>query len=123
MWVYVPKAAKLSKFEKENLNKLINENIKNEFELKEMAKNIEIKSGRVYFYKWIEQKGDYGILLKPLKEGKYLEIPFARITLYDSSGRNCSAEYNQYNGKWFTLKEGSIADCIKFISDNLQYFY
>lgn len=123
MWVYAPEPAKLSKSEKEEIIKLTSELISKTNELKEKTKRIDIKSGRIYFYEWIEQKGNYGIPLKPLIDGKYMEMPFARLTLYDRAGNKCSAEYQRHNMKWFTLKEGNISECILFISENLQSFY
>lgn len=123
MWVRVPDPVKLTKIEKEEIIEQTNEIVNQTKVLKEKIKRIDIKSGRIYFYEWVEQKGKYGIPIKPLIEGKYIEMPFARVTLYEKAGKKCSAEYQRYNGKWFTLIEGSITECLLFISDNMESFY
>lgn len=123
MWVRVPEPVKLSKTEKEEMIKQTSEIISRTNVLKEKIKRFDIKSGRIYFYEWVEQKGNSGIPIKPLIEGKYIEMPFARVTLYEKVGDNCSAEYLRYNGKWFSLIEGSISECLLFISNNMESFY
>lgn len=114
MWVRVPEPVKLSKIERDEIIKLTIGIIAELNSLKEKTKRFDIKSSRIYFYEWIEQKGNYGIPIKPLIEGKYIEMPFARLTLYEKTGKKCSVEYQRYNGKWFTLGEGTITESCSF---------
>lgn len=117
-WVRVEQPEKFLKKDKEILKDTINCYFDNHKNLKERAKKVEIKAGRVYLYEYFEVDANSGTIIKPLIEGKYLEMPFARITIYDKQYEKCSAEYQQYNGKWFTILEGSLNNCIKYIAEN-----
>ena len=91
--------------------------------LKERVSRIELKAGRVYFYYYEEVSQTNGTLIKPLIEGKYLEFPFARLTIYDKTSEQSSTEYQRHNNKWFTLKEGTIGECLNYIENNMGRFY
>jgi hypothetical protein len=58
-----------------------------------------------------------------LIEGKYLELPMARITLYDKAGNRCTADWQRHNKQWINLFEGEISECLRFIAQNEQWFY
>lgn len=122
-WVYVPKPEKFAKDEKEAALYKITKCIEELEELKSKVKRTDMKAGRVYLYHYIEPFiSNYGTLIKPLIDGRYLELPFARITFYDKKGINCSTEYQRYTREWITLKEGSLEECIIYINKNERYF-
>jgi hypothetical protein len=50
------------------------------------------------------------------------EFPMARITLYDTLGNTCEADYQRHTGQWMNLYEGNITDCLTFIEENNQRF-
>jgi hypothetical protein len=121
--MYIPKPEKFTKSEKESALNNINKYVEEFAELKSKVKRADMKAGRVYLYHYIEPFiSGYGTLTKPLIEGKYLEFPFARITFYDKEGLNCSADYKRHNGKWITIKEGRLEECIIYINENGVYF-
>ena len=98
VWAFTPQPTKLVKNEKEALMKRINCYIETSNKLKEKVSRVEIKAGRVYFYELVEQFIPEGcIVLKPLIEGKYLEMPFGRLTLYDPRGDKCTADWQRHN--------------------------
>jgi hypothetical protein len=114
-WVYSPKPAKLTKEEKERIKNRVAEFVDSSKKLKEKVSRIEVKAGRVYLYKVVEQyfkEGDD--LIKPLIDGKYLEFPLGRITLYDSKGEKSTADWQRHNDQWMTLYEGNLVECLKF---------
>lgn len=122
-WTYVQKPESFSKEEKQSLTERIKNYVEESTLLKERVSRLEIKAGRVYFYYYEEISQTHGTLTKPLIDGKYLEFPFARITIYDKKSEQCSADYQRHNGKWFTLMEGTIGECLNYIEDNMGHFY
>jgi len=117
-WVYSPKPAKLTKYEKEDIRKKVIQFVENSTKLKEKVSRIEVKAGRIYLYKLVEQilplsKGV--ILIKPLIEDKYAEFILGRITLYDSKGEKCTADWQRYNDQWLTYHKGNLNSCLAFI--------
>ena len=122
-WTYVQKPESFSKEERQSLTEKIKNYVEESTFLKERVRRIELKAGRVYFYYYEEVSQTNGTLIKPLIEGKYLEFPFARITIYDKTSEQCSAEYQRHNNKWFTLKEGTIGECLNYIENNMGRFY
>jgi len=48
-----------------------------------------------------------------LIDGKYLEFPLARITIYDKGYRNCSLDWQSSNNQWMTIDKGSLEECIQ----------
>lgn len=70
----------------------------------------------MYLYTLFEPIHTEGaIFTVPLIDDKYIEYPIGRLTLYDSKGEKCSADWQRHNGQWMTLHEGSLLDCISFM--------
>jgi hypothetical protein len=112
-WVYSPKPTKLTKYEKEEILKKVTQYVEESTKLKEKVSRLDVKAGRIYLYELVEQFNPEGaIFIKPLIDGKYLEFPLGRITLYDSIGENCTADWQRHTGQWITLYEGNLEDCI-----------
>jgi hypothetical protein len=124
-WLNKPKPAKLSASDKTRLEAVVNPFIAASPELSEIVHRIEIKAGRIYLYRLHEQFGwdnpDVQFI-KPLIDGKYAEFLMARITLYDTLGNTCEADYQRHTGQWMNLYEGNITDCLTFIEENDQWF-
>ena len=102
-WLSNPKPAKLSTSDKTRLEAVVNPFIAASSELSEIVQRIEIKAGRIYLYRLHEQFGwdnpDVQFI-KPLIDGKYAEFPMARITLFDTQGNICEADYQRHTGQW-----------------------
>lgn len=122
-WTYVQKPESFSKEERQSLTERITNYVEESTYLKERVSRLELKAGRAYFYYYEEVSQTYGTLIKPLIEGKYLELPFARITIYDKKSEQCSADYQRHTNKWFTLKEGTLGECLNYIENNMGSFY
>lgn len=86
---------------------------------------MDIRAGRIYLYRLHEQFGwdnpDVPFI-KPLIDGKYVEFPMARITVYDTHGNTCEADYQRHTGQWMNIYEGGITSCLAFIEQNDQWF-
>ena len=129
MWVYDPKPAKFTKYNKETLKLKVDKLIKSTEKLSMVVNRFDIRAGRVYIYHLVENSGwdDPNVkFIKPLIDGRYNEFPLARIMLIDTKGENCRLDWQRHNGKWMPLKEGSLEVCIKFIEEDdwfRQYFF
>jgi hypothetical protein len=113
-WVYVKQPKKISPSEKESLLKRIEVEIAKTTKLRKTVSRIEIKSGRVYMYHLFEPSQPEGVIFTvPLIDGKYIELPYARITMYASIDDNCSLDWQRHNNQWMTISEGSLEECIQ----------
>jgi len=114
VWVRVKKPIKISQWEKKSLMKKIEAEIAKTTKLRQAVSRIEIRAGRVYLYKLYEQIFTEGtIFTVPLIDGKYLEFPYARITMYYPPYSDCSLDWQRSDNKWMTLAEGSLEECIQ----------
>ena len=114
VWVRVKKPIKISQWEKNSLIKRIETEIAKTTKLQQTVSRIEIRAGRVYLYHLYEPTIPEGVILtKPLIDGKYFEFPYARITIFDTTYRDCSLDWQRHNDQWMTLEEGSLEECIQ----------
>jgi hypothetical protein len=82
-----------------------------------------MRANRIYLYELVEQfKIEGAIYIKPLIEDKYMEFPYARITLNDAHGSNCSADWQRHNDQWMTLHTGTVAECLDHIENDSTWF-
>ena len=71
---------------------------------------------RIYLYELVEQTISEGaVLIKPLIDDKYLEFPYARLTLRNVKGTVCSADWQRHNDQWITLHEGTLEECLHYV--------
>ena len=114
VWMKVYRPAKLSQDEKCFLKKKIETEIAKTTKLSKSVSRIDIKAGRVYLFTLYEQKMIEGVTFTmPLIDGKYLEFPLARITIYDKGYRDCSLDWQRSNNQWMTVDNGSLEECIQ----------
>jgi len=114
IWVKVQKPIKLTQDEKYFLKKKIETEIAKTTKIRQSVSRIEIKAGRVYLFKLYEQVRIEGVTYTtPLINGKYLEFPLARITIYDKRYRECSLDWQRHNNQWMTIDDGSLEECIQ----------
>lgn len=124
-WSNSQKPVKPSTSDKEKLYSKVDQFIKESSRLSSVVNRIEIKAGRIYLYCLHEQFGwdnPNAIFIKPLIEGKYVELPMARITLFDILGEKCEVDWQRHTGQWLNLFIGSITECLDFIERNEQRF-
>ncbi len=114
VWVKVKTPIKLDQRDKNLLLKNIEAEIEKTTKIRQLVSRIDIRAGRVYLYRLYEQTRIEGVTYTvPLIDGKYLEFPLARITLYDKAYRDCSLDWQSSDNKWMTIKEGSLEECIQ----------
>ncbi len=105
---------KLSAWEKDNLMVSVKAVIDKTSRLKKYVHRIEVQRGRVYLYYLYETDVPEGaVLLKPLIDGKYLEYPLARFTIYDKGLKICTFDWQDSTDKWMVLGEGTLEECIQ----------
>ena len=124
IWVYNPSPAKLNNYEKAALKEKVQDFIKKSEKLSKAVNRIEVKAGRIYLYQLVEQSSwddPDAKWLKPLIDGKYLEFPYARITVLIN--KKFSVDWQRHTGQWVQLaEEDSLIEALKFIDDESAYF-
>jgi hypothetical protein len=74
-------------------------------------------------YELVEQlKLDGAVFIKPLIEDKYLELPYARITMNDFEGSNCTADWQRHNNQWFSLYTRTLTECLNEIEKDGTWY-
>ena len=123
VWVYKAQAPKFTAGEKTKLLSRIKTTIEKLPKLSQKVSRLDIRANRVYLYELVEQFKQEGVIYtKPLIEDKYLEFPYARLTLNDSQGESCTADWQQHNGQWITLEAGTLAECLNAIEKDDSWF-
>jgi len=123
IWTYKPQAPKFTAKEKAKKIEEIKEMIKKMPKLSQKVSKVDMRGNRIYLYELVEQFIPEGaVLIKPLIEGKYLEYVYARITLNDTQGKNCTSDCQRYNDQWMTVYAGTLEECIKDIEKDEVWF-
>jgi len=123
IWVYQLQPPKFTANEKTKILTKIKVLIRQLPKVSQKVSRVEMRANRIYLYELVEQfKSEGAIFTKPLIEGKYLEYPYARITLQDTQGNNCTADWQRHNNQWITLYSGTLPECIRNIEDDECWF-
>lgn len=112
-----PQPTKPVGFNKETQEAIISEvkeEIKSYEKLSNKVSRVEMRSNRLYLYELYEKKqiSEGARLIKPLIDGKYVEIMYARITLQDTEGRQCTLESQRVSDEWMPLYNGPLSRCL-----------
>ena len=103
----------------ENINKTIQQLPK----MSQKVSRLEMRANRIYLYHLVEIfKSDNDTYTKPLIDDKYFEFIYARITLHDAKGDDCSVDWQRHNNQWMTLHKGTLAECINSIENDDCWF-
>jgi hypothetical protein len=114
VWVKVRKPVTLTQSEKEPLIKRLKAEIEKTTKVREAVSRIEIRAGRVYLYRLFEPSQTEGAFFTvPLIDGKYIEIPYMRITLFNKVYSDCSLDWQRSDDRWMTIEEGALEECIQ----------
>jgi len=122
-WISNPKPWKLKDYEKATLKKTVQEFVQKSEKLSKTVNRIEIRAGRIYMYHMVEQFGWDDPDAKfnvPLIDEKYIEYPYARITVLDNG--NFTVDWQRHNNQWVSFFEDTLAECLKFIDEDRAYF-
>ena len=123
MWVFKPSPPRFSATEKEKTIAKAKELIAMHPKTIENVSRVEMRSNRIYLYELVEQFNKEGaVFTKPLINGKYLEYPYARITLLDSQGESCTTDFQRHNNQWMTIYSGTLTECITNIQNDDTWF-
>jgi hypothetical protein len=115
VWVRVKKPITLKQNEKAKIENVVMDFVGKSTKLKEMLSRILIRAGRIYVYKLFEPapiETEGVVFTQPLIDGKYLEFPYLRITLYNQSYTDCTLDLQRYNGQWMTIDAGTLEECL-----------
>lgn len=123
VWMYKPSPPKFSAREKEKMLIKVKALIAIQPKITEKVSRVEMRANRIYLYELIEQFNTEGVIFtQPLIDDKYLEFPYARITLLDIQGENCTTDFQRHNNQWMTLYSGTLSECIASIENDDTWF-
>ena len=102
----------------------VREEIKNYEKLSKKVTRIIMRSNRLYLYELYEKKNrpEGAHLITPLIDGKYIEIMYARITMHDTEGQQCTLECQRFNDQWMPLYNGSLTQCLNIVENDDGWF-
>jgi len=121
--VYQPQSPKFTANEKTKILAKVNELVRQLPKISQKVSRVEMRANRIYLYELVKQFKSEGVIFtKPLIEDKYLEYPYARITLQDTQGNNCTVDWQRHNNQWITLYSGTLPECIRNIEDDKCWF-
>jgi hypothetical protein len=119
VWVYAPHVPTFTVQEKEKILITLKATIERLPKLSKKVSRVQMRANRIYLYELAEQFGTEGaVFIQPLIDGKYLEFPYARITLNDKRGDSSTADWQRHNNQWITLFTGTFTECIHSIEDD-----
>ena len=108
---------------KRKILKQTQETIDNSDKLKQRVSRIAMHGNRVYLYELVEQFiSERAVITEPLIDGKYLEYPYARITISDLEASKCTADWQRHNNQWISLYEGTLSECLMDIENDKAWF-
>lgn len=91
--------------------------------LSQKVSRVDMRGNRIYLYELVEQLNPDGAkFIKPLIDGKYLEFPYARITLLDKQGNSSTADWQRHNNQWVTIYTGTYIECLTSIEKDENWF-
>ena len=125
IWVHRPQPPKFTAGEKARVLEEVKKIIQHLPKVLQKVSRVEMRGNRIYLYELVEQIKSEGVLFtKQLTDGKYLEYPYARITLQDAQGDNCTVDWQRHNSQWMTLPQysGTLPECIKNIENDACWF-
>jgi hypothetical protein len=119
IWVKTPGPLKLTAEEKTVLLERVRSFVVDSKNLAPVTYRIDLENGRVFLY-FLHQPATFTspnvYYPEPLKE-----VCFARITLFNSEGSECAAEWQRQEGQWVTAAEGTLEVCLKSIEDKNKF--
>lgn len=115
-WVYAPTAPKNTAFNKTKILSEVKAKLTELPKLLNKVTRVAMRSNRIYLYEDVAQFQPEGaVYVKPLKDGKYIEYPYARITIQDTECKICTADWQRHNNQWISLHTGTLAECLESI--------
>lgn len=121
-WVAQQKNSK-PMMHKEEILTIVKEEIGHLSKLSQKVSRTDMRANRIYLYELVEQfKTEDTVFIKPLIDDKYLEFPYARITMHDPNGHSCTVDWQRHNSQWVTLYGGTLKECLESIENDSAWF-
>ena len=122
-WAYKPTAPKFTATEKKLIKAKVEAVIEAMPKLSQKVSRVDMKGNRIYLYELVEQDiTDGAKYIVPLIDGKYLEFPYARVTLKNTGATICTADWQRHNNQWMTLYTGTLEECLNEIENDGCWF-
>jgi hypothetical protein len=126
VWMKVPQKPQKPKFdanEKERILKQVQEKIDHSDKLQKKVSRVAMRSNWVYLYELVEPiQVEGAVFIKPLIDGKYFEVTYARLTLNDNAGTDCTLDWQRHNEEWMSIHEGTLQECLDDLENDDDWF-
>ena len=123
LWIQGPSKPSFEANAKSKILKQTQETIDKSDKLKQRVSRIVMRGNRIYLYELVEQFiSEKAIITEPFIDGKYLEYPYARITISDLGASKCTADWQRHNNQWIPLYEGTLTECLMNIENDTAWF-
>lgn len=123
VWVRVPPKIKFDSNGKAKILRQVQEIIRISDKLQQKVTRVDMRGNRVYLYELVEQFiCEDAILIKPLIDDKYLEYPYARITINNDAATSCTVDWQRHNNQWMPLYSGALQECLSYIENDDGWF-
>ena len=123
LWVYAPTPPKFTSSEKAHILEKVKTEIIHQTKLSQKVWRMDMRANRIYLYHLVEQfKAEGAVFIKPLIDDKYIEFPYARITLNDKKGDNSTVDWQRHNNQWITFYSGTLNECLHSIEEDNGWF-
>jgi hypothetical protein len=123
VWVRVPQKVKLDANVRERILEQVKKAVESSSKLKRRISRVYMRGNWVYLYELFEQFIPEGMISHiPLIDGKYIECPYARITIFNPAATNCNVDWQRHNDQWMTIYKGTLEECLTFIEDDECWF-
>ena len=123
VWVQKPIKPVFDASSKEKLLQKTQQFVNNMEKLRQKVSRISMRGNRIYLYQLVEQCNPKGaVFIKPLIDDKYIEYPYARITLLNVEATKCTADWQRHNDQWMSIYQGTFDECLSEIEGDNMWF-
>ena len=119
--LYQPKVPQFTATEKDGMLEKVKTLIQQLPKVSSSVSRMAMRANRIYLYKLVEQRM-LTYITEPLIDGKYLEFPYARLTLNDTQGKNCTVDWQRHNEQWILVYTGTLSECLIYIEKDEVWF-
>jgi hypothetical protein len=118
VWTYRPQAPKFTADDKARIVAEVKDIVRQLPKVSKKLSRLEIRGNRIYMHELVEFRPEGAVYAKPLIDNAYLECPYARITMQDAQGNDCTADWQRHNNRWMALYAGTLAECLGNIEND-----
>ena len=123
IWVKKPVNPTFDSTAKAKIMKQVQAFVSDTEKMRRVVSRMDMRGNRIYLYHLVEPFNPEGsVWIKPLIDDKYLEFPYARLTLMNTEATSCTADWQRHNDQWISLYQGTLDEVLRLIEDDNAWF-